>query len=577
MRRGRFGAVGAAIVVLALAVQFAGAGAAAGSVVITDLDAPSTVEPGDRVHVDVTVRNDMDEEADELEIRVRGFDQVKTRTLYNLDEDETVDVDVTLNVPSDADGRETVRVTAQARDDDDVILSDDSATTTVRVDDDGTTTDARDIEIAEVATPARVQAGTSIEFDVMVENTGSSDTFVDVSVDAFGQLKRVEDVRVNDGQTKTVTLNMTVPRDASGPEDAEVIADAGGDERDVMIVTLRIATLSMTMQLSPDDAEVGEPVTVSGLMSAAGVEADLYVGGLYETSVRSDETAHYSHTITVDRPGTFRVELRADGVRTERFLQVVSALSVDAVTVPGTVGAGETTTVCGTVSRTSPGETEVALLVDGSAVTTRSVVVEDEREVCFDATFDDTGEHTVTVRAEGGGAQDSLERTVSVVETGVTASVFPRGLTLQRGQAGVIQVEIGNDELKRRTFTVTLSGLPNVTGEREHEVTLDAGARETVVFRLVPQSLGTVAGNVTVTAEGATVADERVEVAAVQNPALKNPVFDAARDVAGDVQDRFARLPQEQQWGVIGGIVVLVLGGIWFWRRRSRPVMTPRY
>ncbi len=568
---------GAGLLVLGAAVLlFSSAGIAAGSVEIDSVDMPSSAEPGDTVNVEVTATNGMDREADDLEIRVEGLGQLKDRTLHNIDPDETVDIDETLNVPDDADGTEEVRVEVQARDDDGTILSDDDVTRTITIDDGDAPSTSTDVEIVQVATPSRVQAGTEIGVDITVENRGSSRTHVDLRMEAFGQVKTLENVRIDGGEERTSTLNLTVPRDASGPADLDIEADTGG-ERDLKTVTVRVASLSMTMQLSPDEAEVGEPVTISGMMSAAGVEADLYVGGLYEATIRSDETAHYTHTVTPERPGSYRVLLRAGPVTTEKILHVVGAVTVNAVAAPDTAASGTLFTVCSRVSRSSPGTADVALLVDGEVIETASTAVDDRTEVCFDTSIDGTGDRTVTVRASADGAQDSRERTVSVVEAGVTADVVPRQLTLQPGQAGVMRVDIQNDELEERTFTVTLDGMVNVTVQREHEVTLGPGGSDTVILRMVPQGSGTRNGTVTVATGGTTVMAQDVGLTAARNPALRHPVVGTAEEWAGAARDRFARLPQDQQWIVLGAGVLLVIGTLWLWRRGRHDVMQPQY
>ncbi|MFB6076505.1 MAG: hypothetical protein ABEK12_00045, partial [Candidatus Nanohaloarchaea archaeon] len=88
-------------------------------------------------------------------------------------------------------------------------------------------------------------------------------------------------------------------------------AESGG-ERDVAIVTVRVAALYMTMQLTPSETTVGDPVTVSGLMNARGVEADLYIDGTYHVTLTADRTGHPRRTAT---PGGVAGHARDGGTR----------------------------------------------------------------------------------------------------------------------------------------------------------------------------------------------------------------------------------------------------------------------
>lgn len=440
----------------------------------------------------------------------------------------------------------------------------------------GTGAAATDVEITGVDVPDRVDAGERITVNIDVENAGDTRiTGMDVALEAFGQRKAKEDVDIRAGRTTTVTLNLTVPADASGPNDMEITADAGGD-RDVATVTLDVAALYLTLRLSPETVSVGDHVTVSGSMSASGVDADLYVGGRFEATVTSDETAQYTHTITPERAGTVRVTLRAGGTTAEKILHVEQDVDVSAVTAPSRIAGGERFRVCAILDRATPGSVDATLLVGGEPVTSRTVEVDGETETCFTTAIEAIGAHEVAVRAAADGVTAQEAVTVEAVETGITASVFPRELTLRTGQAGVFRIDIANDELRERTFTVTTS-LANMTTQAEQTVTLGRGGSETAVIRVVPRTTGTHTGTVTVRAGDMTVAETPVEVVAVQDTGLDSSVVAPLRDLAGGALDRLGGLPRADRWAVVGIAGLLVVGLLWLWRRRRHNVMQPQY
>ncbi|MFB6076506.1 MAG: hypothetical protein ABEK12_00050 [Candidatus Nanohaloarchaea archaeon] len=245
--------------------------------------------------------------------------------------------------------------------------------------------------------------------------------------------------------------------------------------------------------------------------------------------------------------------------------------------MPETVGRGDRFTVCATVERSTAGDVDLAVLVDGSRVRERTVQVGGSTEECFSMAISGPGDHTVTVTATAGDTTGRRQGVVSVVETGTTVDVFPKRLTLQRGQAGVIRVDIANGNLRAREFTVSIGGLDNLTVDRQRAVTLGTGERATVTVRVVPETLGTSTGDITVRTGNRTVAREDVTVVAAANPALENPVVGAAGDALATARTRFTRLPPRQKWIVLGAAALLVLGAMWWIRRRRHNVMEPQY
>ncbi|MDY6773863.1 MAG: hypothetical protein SVS85_01570, partial [Candidatus Nanohaloarchaea archaeon] len=176
-----------------------------------------------------------------------------------------------------------------------------------------------------------------------------------------------------------------------------------------------------------------------------------------------------------------------------------------------------------------------------------------------------------------GGAMASRQVTVQAVDTELSASVFPEQLTLTRGQAGVFQVEIHNDRLEARQFDIEVEGFHNLSLQAPSTVQLDRGASGTAVVRVVPQTTGTYTGTITVSNRGTVITEAKVKVNSVENPALRNPVIGGVAGRVSDAAESFQELGKWKRWTILGIGAVLILGIIWYWRRRRSEVIEPQY
>lgn len=442
---------------------------------------------------------------------------------------------------------------------------------------------ATDIEITSLSAPSRAGAGEEITFTATVENAGDQDIpNATVNVTAWGQSTVSDPVELDAGAARTFEVAMTVPKRASGPETVQVEALArskfgGVRDRDVTTTEVTVRELGFTMNVVPDPVEVGRTVSISGIMSSPGVSADLYIGETYEATITSDPTGHYSYSFRPSRAGTVRIVLRSGSTVEEEFLHVDPTVNVATLSAPDTVAIGDIFDVCADITASGSRQATARLLIDGDEAAQRTVTVDGRERTCFSTSLGSSGDHTVTVAVAAGDATSRLGATVTAVEEGVETSVFPQRLTLQQGQAGIFQVEIVNDRVARRTFTVSVPDLANITDAGQRQVSLAPGERRTVAVRVVPPEVGTYRGTVRVAAGNVTYATSDVTVVATENPALRNPVIGTVASWIGGITGGVEDMPREQRWLVAGAVAVLVLGAVW-WRRRQRSsVIEPQW
>ncbi|MFB6166715.1 MAG: hypothetical protein ABEJ62_00435, partial [Candidatus Nanohaloarchaea archaeon] len=256
----RFGGL---LVLLVFGISLVGTVSAAG-IDITDVQNPSTAQPTDQVRVKVSVKNELGEAADEVEVRVKGWNRLKKEIVRNMEPGEEDTLEFYLYVPEDASGTEKIEIEVQALDEDGVILADTSAVASVTVTEDEIIVHEpggdREVDILSVAVPATIRSGQRIGIDVTAENLGGSDTAADFRVEVFGQTLEKNGVTIDKGSNATVTLPVYVPSDASGPYTADILVETFSST-DYANVTLEVQELYLTMQLSAEEVEVGEPVT----------------------------------------------------------------------------------------------------------------------------------------------------------------------------------------------------------------------------------------------------------------------------------------------------------------------------
>ncbi len=569
----------ALLTLFCLSVIFSGTAAADANVDILDIEAPDFVESGDTARIAATVKNTDDEDAYHMEVKAEGFNQVKEENLWGLDPGEEDRVIFYLDTPTDREGTHEVTLSVQSRDRDGRVIGGEQRNVSIDVGESGTIVEPEegDLRIKSVSMPATVMAGQTATVDVTVRNTGDRDmSQLHVAVDAFGRTMTEEVGRLDGTSTRTVPIELSVPAATRDRETIRIEASTFRD-RDSMNATLVVSRVHATMNLRQSEVTVGDHVTVSGILSRRNTRADLYYGGRFEAPVFSDEGGHYTHTIIPERAGVHRVTLRVGTAEVEKFLTVEPELDISEVSVPERAGAGSIFDVCSRVSRSESGEVTLRLLVDGQLRKTETVSVARETEHCFSTSVSSSGDHTVRVEASAGAASASAERTVQTVDTGISTEVFPDQLTLTQGQAGVFQVRIDNDRLAARQFDISVDGFEDLSIQSPGTVNLRAGGSTTAVVRAVPDETGRYTGTITVSNKDTVLTEAQVEVLAVENPALKNPVIGGAAQWASDTRAQFTELGQREKWAVIGagGIVLLLI--LLYWRRRRREVIEPQY
>lgn len=439
-----------------------------------------------------------------------------------------------------------------------------------------------DLEIIEAAYPQTISAGQQVPFRITIRNQGELNANdVTLSVRAYGQLKEVEHLELRSGRQKNFTVLFNVPQSASGPEDVQLEAVALNSqgnvmERDLATVPIEARDIHLTMHLQPQRVVVGDPVTVSGQMSQANLDARLYVDGFYIATVTSDETKHYSHSILTQEPGVFRVELRAGNARKTSYLRVDPKIGIINTNIPETVNTRNSFQACATVFSATQRQTTLRLLVDGQMKDAATMVVQGERQHCFQTNIGQEGKHDVTFRVESGNVADERTQTVNVIESRIEVNVFPQEVTLEKGHSGLFQVKIQNEDAQSRTYHIQVSGLSGITETTDKQVALGSGETRTVFIRVVPPETGLYTGNITVSSDSFIFADTQVRIFANENPALKGPLSRAGavvRDAASYVVDRAAAI------GIgLGVLIVLGVLGVLIYRRAKRSdVIEPRY
>ncbi len=441
-----------------------------------------------------------------------------------------------------------------------------------------------DMEIVGAAYPRQIGAGQEIDFRVTVRNQGELDADdVTIRIEAYGQVKRLEDVQVRSGRQTTFTVPFTVPTRASGPEDVQIEAIALNTqgnvmERDITTVPITVADRQLTMQLDPRRVVVGDPVTIRGMTSQENMAADLYIGGQHITTVQSDETKHYSHSVIAQDPGTFRVELRSGNARRTEFLRVDPQVGVIDTNIPETVSTRDIFHACATVFRATSGPVTLEMLVDGEVQKSDTFAVQGEYQHCFSGQIGQDGTHDVTFRATADNVQDERTQQINVIESRIEVNVFPEDITLQRGNAGLFQVELENRDPSARTFTIQVQGdeLAAIAETTQQQVSLGSGETRTVFMRVVPPTSDRYDGAILVTSDGQTFADTQVTVFANENPAMKGPlsrIGSAVRDTVSAVRTHAATI------GMAVGVLLLVLfiGAVLYRRGKRRGVIEPRY
>ncbi|MDY6766020.1 MAG: hypothetical protein SVW77_01520 [Candidatus Nanohaloarchaea archaeon] len=571
--------VAAVLIVFVVTVSLAGVAAADANVDITEIDAPDFVESGEAVKISVTVRNTAGREVHQMEVKARGFNQVKEDNLWGMDDGEEEQLDFVLDAPAERRGTHDVTITVQSRDDDGHVIGGERRNITIDVGEDGVVVAPEEgkLRIKSVSLPSSVMAGETMTIDVAARNTGRRDmSGLHVAVTAFGHTVTREAGILDGKTTRTVPVRVTVPAAAQGREEARIEVSTF-DAVTRMNASIVVSPVHATLNLRQDSVTVGEPVTVAGQLSRRNTRAELFYAGRFEAPVFSDETRHYTHTIIPEQPGVHRVTLRVGTVEIERFLTVHPQVTISSVSVPERVGTGSTFDVCTTISRRTTAPTDLRLQVDGRARGAATVSGAGETEHCFSTSLAAAENHTVTVTAQADGVTATASRQVAAVATGQSATVVPEQLTLTQGQAGVFQVRIRNDRLAARLFDVTVTGFENLSVQQPGSIQVGRGRETTAAVRVVPSTTGRSTGTITVTADGTTIQQAEVAVNAVANPALRNPVIGGAARQLGAARERFQGLRPWKKWAALGAatLVLLVLAGIWHRRRHS--VMEPQY
>lgn len=438
-----------------------------------------------------------------------------------------------------------------------------------------------DLEIVEATYPSQIHAGDEIDFTMTVENRGDLDAAdMELRIRAYGQEKTVSGLQLLSGDAATFNVNFTLPTTASGPETVELEAaalnqDGGLMERDLATVTISPDDVYATLRVSPDRAVVGDNVELHGMLNARNVPANLYVNGFHIATVQSGEMNRYSHTIQVQGAGMHRVELRSGNVRETAFLRVDPDLGITDLNVPETVSTRDRFDVCGTVFKSTAGQVNVEVLVDGQTAETDTVLVSGEEEVCLRTALEQSGEHEIGMRIASDTVSDTQTQTVQAVESRVEVNVFPQQLTVERGGSGLFQVALRNRDAQPRTFRIQVSGMGGIAETTDTTLSLGSQESRNAHVRVSPSQSGVYQGNITVTSEDFTFADTQVRVYAAENPAMKGRLSGARRaisDAVTSVRDRSGTIA-----GLLAVIILGVVGVLLYRRYRRRGVIEPRY
>ncbi len=438
------------------------------------------------------------------------------------------------------------------------------------------------LEIVDLSRPSRIAAGQEITLQVTVQNRGDQDAEqVVMAVSAYGQTKEREVRYVRAGGQRTFEVPFTVPTDASGPETLQVEAVAydlygAFEERDIVSLDVEVDDAYLTMRLSPTRVTVGDLVEIRGMMSTSNMDADLYIGGQHISTITSDPTRQYSHTIKTREPGFHHVELRAGNARETAYLRVDPDIGITNMNVPETANTQDRFDACAAVRTVTPQEVTLRLLVDGREINTQDVVVSGEQEECFRVSIPDPGEHEITLIADAGDASARRTQSMQVVESRIEVNVFPQQITLGPGSGGQFEVAIDNRDAHGRTYNIRVSGLDGIVEQTHQRVSLGRDESSTAIIRVTPPGTGRYSGNVQVTADGVTLADTDITIYSRTDPGMRGP-FDrvrrAAAGIAQYVLDRTAFIGTGI--AVILGVAAIVL----LLRRynRRRETIEPRY
>lgn len=439
-----------------------------------------------------------------------------------------------------------------------------------------------DLEIVELSRPSQIAAGQQITLSVTVQNQGDQDAEqVVIAVSAYGQTKEREARYIPAGGQRTFEVPFTVPRDASGPETLQVETAAydlygAFIERDIVSLDVEVDDAYLTMQLSPTRVTVGDLVEVRGMMSAGNMDANLYVGGQHVSTITSDPTRQYAHTIRMRDPGFHRVELRAGNTREVGYIRVDPDIGITDLNVPETANTQDRFDACATVRTATTQDVTLRLLVDNKEINTQNVVIRGEQEECFRVAIPERGEHDITFVADAGDASDSRTQSMQVVESRIEVNVFPQQITLGPGSAGQFQVAIDNRDAHGRTYTIQVSGLEGIAEQTHQRVSLGRDESRTALIRVTPPESGVYRGNIQVTANGVTFADADITVYSRENPGMRGPldsVRSGAARITGYVTDRATTI------GIGLAVIIAVAAIVLLLRRRarSRDVIEPRF
>lgn len=436
-----------------------------------------------------------------------------------------------------------------------------------------------EIEILQIQHPSDIDAGEEIAFKTTVlNNRGHDIKNLKLALEAFEQRKVRTGLDIDEGESRTFTQHITVPLDFSGPETVQITAtdNTFPDDTSTDIATTQVSAdkLYMTMNLHPDEVDAGQQVQVTGQMSARNTEANLYFGGNFHATVKSGDHGHYSTTLNPEYPGTYLVKLQAGNTRVQKLLEVNPLVMVDSISAPSTVSTDDIFEVCATVSRTGPGETEIAFAVEGSTIETIEETFQGTRTECIETSIADEGEKQLTVTATGEDASDARSRTIQVSDTSPDVSVFPTDLTLLNRQSGVFNVEITNNGVQSQEYTVVVEGLESVDVYSTGTMTLKPGETRQGLVQVVPQELGKTEGSIQILEAGDEISETAVSINAVENPPLKSRIVNDIQQAVGAVRDTFQRFDRLSLAAIVAASALIAF---LLWRRHKHRVMEPKY
>ena len=349
--------------------------------------------------------------------------------------------------------------------------------------------------------------GDDLEVEVRLTNLEYRDTF-EIRGSGLESDAQTREVTVERDETREVTL---VFRDITESDDFRVTVE--NSERRTLSGSVdvedcversepaRNLPTGISAEIKPFEVVAGETVKIKGDVRNVKQPVDVTASsGGFSRTVSSDRDGGYTIFYTTTSAGEKDIEISAEGVSTERSLEVLPRASVSQLEAPDTVIEGEKFGVCAEVS--SDTDANVILYRDGSRLDSKS----GSGEVCFEVESGSQGEEMYWVRATTSGETGSASRRVSVIEADEEVDSFPGQVTVEETQAGQARISLYNTESDVKRFEIDVEGIDDSWFSlTDSTVVLAPGERETTHIYFSPSDSGTFRPEIVVESNGETV------------------------------------------------------------------------